>query len=239
MNEENLQPKKNIKEEVLNKIKTGQIGMRSKFYFLVKLGFLFALVVLIFFVSVFLLSFIIFSLNVEGSLFLIRFGSKGLYNFLFVIPWYLLVIDILLLILLDMLLKSFRFGYKRPVIYLFAGTFFVVTLVSTLLDFTSFHYDAMKNSHIKKVPFLPNIYEDVSSIIQKPGSWKGTVGKMDKNTFEFTYIINREGETGFALVTAKEGVKISDYLKEGDLVFVAGNMTSDHITAYGIKKLSQ
>lgn len=240
MNEENLKLQRNIKDEVLNKIKSGQINMRSKFYFLLKLGLLFTLVVFIFFVSVFLLSFIIFSLNVEGSLFLVRFGGKGLYNFLFVIPWYLLFIDILLLILLDVLLKSFRFGYKRPIVYLFGGTFFVVTLLSTLLDFTPFHYNAMRNENIKKVPFSNELYGGVSSIVQKPGSWKGMVDKVDRNTFLFTYLVNQNGDTATATVTStRSDIDLRNYLKVGDLVFVAGNINNNHITAYGIKKLNE
>jgi hypothetical protein len=160
MNEEN-KPQINIKEEVLNKIKSGQINMRSKAYFLVKLGFLSILTVLITLVSIFLLSFVLFSSSLDGSLFLVRFGGTGLYNFILTLPWYLLIVDIFLLLLLDVLLKSFSFGYKSPILFLFAGTFIVITAISTLLNFTPFHQKIMNTvERNKNLPFH-NIYDGV------------------------------------------------------------------------------
>jgi hypothetical protein len=238
MNEEN-KPQINIKEEVLNKIKSGQINMRSKAYFLVKLGFLSILTVLITLVSIFLLSFVLFSSSLDGSLFLVRFGGTGLYNFILTLPWYLLIVDIFLLLLLDVLLKSFSFGYKSPILFLFAGTFIVITTISTLLNFTPFHQKIMNTvERNKNLPFH-NIYDGVDSRYQKPGTWKGYVGVINGNSFKFSYVKGITGKFGEAEVFAVNEITVVDKLKEGDLVFVAGNILDNRIMAYGIKKLNK
>lgn len=238
MNEENkLQI--NIKDEVLKKIHSGQIGMRSKAYFLVKLGFLSILTVLITLVSIFLLSFILFSSSLDGSLFLIRFGGHGLYNFVLTLPWYMLLVDIFLFILLDLLLKSFKFGYKSPILFLFMGTFLVITAISTLLNLTSFHQNIMSRMEKNKNPIFHNIYSGVGSEHQKPGTWKGYVGPINGNSFKFRYVKGISGEMGDAEVFAVNEITVVGKLFEGDLVFVAGNILDNRIMAYGIKKLNK
>lgn len=228
-----------IKDRVLEQIKSGKVSMRSKAYFLAKLGLLSFVTVLTTLVSIFLLSFIIFSSSLDGSLFLVRFGGYGLYNFVLTLPWYLLVVDIFLLLFLDLLLKSFRFGYKSPVLYLFIGTIVVVTIVSTTLNMTSFHQRFMNTVGEGKVPFLPNIYTGVGSEKQKPGTWKGYVGKINGNSFKFKYVKGVSGEYGDAEVFAVNEITVVDKLLEGDLVFVAGNILDNRIMAYGIKKLNK
>jgi hypothetical protein len=238
MNEDN-KTQIDIKNEVLNKIKSGQINMRSKAYFLVKLGFLSILTILITLVSVFLLSFVLFSSSLDGSLFLVRFGGTGLYNFILTLPWYLLLLDIFLLILLDMLLKSFSFGYKSPVVFLFGGTFLFITIISTLINFTPLHQKIMNSVEGNKSPLFHNIYDGVDSRYQKPGTWKGYVGKINGNSFQFKYVKGITGQYGDAEVFAVNEITVVDKLMEGDLVFVAGNILDNRIMAYGIKKLNK
>ncbi len=228
-----------IKDKVLEQIKSGKIGMRSKSYFLAKLMLLVFVTILTTLVSIFLLSFIIFSSNLDGSLFLVRFGGSGLYNFLLTLPWYLLVVDIFLLLFLDLLLKSFRFGYKSPVLYLFIGTFIVITILSTTINLTSFHQNIMNRLGQEKVPYVPNIYSGVGSENQKPGTWKGYVGAINGNSFKFRYVKGITGEFGDAEVFAVSEITVVGKLAEGDLVFVAGNILDNRIMAYGIKKLNK
>lgn len=229
----------NIRESVLNRIHSGEINMRSRTYFLIRLALLCMTAILITFISIFLLSFVIFSSSLDGSLFLIRFGGEGLYHFFLTLPWFLLFIDVFLLIILDSLLKSFRLGYKNPVAYLFLGTVLIVTISSVLIDLTSFHQNVMSKIENNGVSLLPNIYSGVGSQIQKPGTWKGVVQKINENKFTFSYIKGVTGEYGVALVIAKTNVDVEKYLDVGDLVFVAGTLNNGEIMAYGIKKLSQ
>ncbi len=231
MNEENKQI--HIKEEVIKKIESGEIHMTSKAYFVFKLVVLAFLVVLIFFTSIFLLSYILFSLSAGGHFFLLRFGVEGVYNFFVTLPWFFLVINVLLVLLLDRLLKSFKFGYKSPALYLFIGTFVFVTLLSTLVNYTSFHGTMERRAYENKLPLGNDLYSGTRSPKALPNSFRGFVVSIEDNTFMMSI-----GTTTIKVVAVKD-LELKNHLKEGDLVFVAGKIVDREIKAYGIKKLSK
>ncbi len=223
---------KDIKEEVIKKIENGEIKMKSKSYFVFKLLCLAILVFMVFVVSIFFLSYILFSLSSGGHFFLLQFGLEGIYNFFITLPWIFLAINIFLLILLDKLLRSFEFGYKSPFLYLFIGTFIFVTIVSTLINLTSFHPKLMSNFGNKKIPLTDSFYKESVRPNHFPGSFRGVVLSVYMNTFDMTY-----GSTSIRVIALPDQ-ELENYLKEGDLVFVAGEIIDKEIKAYGIKKLS-
>lgn len=225
----------NIKEEVLNKIESGQIKMKSKTHFLFRLALMSFTIFFIFMISAFLISYIWFSLRTGGQIFLLSFGAKGFYNFILALPWFLLIINIFLLFFLDWLLKSFEFGYKSPILYLFMGTFVVITLAGTALNMTPFHLKMMKRAEEKKFP-LPGFYGDISTPKQTK-TFKGFVRTIDGNTFTIEYSHYSPGRSSTTRVVANPNIKLSDYLINGDYVFVAGSLNKDEIRAYGIKKI--
>lgn len=231
MNEENKQI--NIKDEIIKKIESGEIHMTSKSYFVLKLGLLASLIILIFFTSTFLLSYILFSLSSGGHFFLLRFGVEGIYNFFVTLPWTLLVVNVLLVLLLDKLLKSFKFGYKSPALYLFIGTFVFVTLLSTLVNLTSFHRNMEQRAVQKRLPLGNDLYSDTRSQKSLPNSFRGFVVSIQDNTFIMSF-----GSTTIKVVALKD-IELKNYLKDGDLVFVAGKIIDKEIKAYGIKKLNK
>lgn len=231
MNEDNKQI--NIKDEIIKKIESGEIHMTSKFYFMLKLGILASLIILIFFTSTFLLSYILFSLSSAGHFFLLRFGFEGIYNFFVTLPWILLVVNVLLVLLLDKLLKSFKFGYKSPALYLFIGTFVFVTLLSTLVNLTSFHRNMEQKAYQKKLPLGNDFYYSPNSLKSLPNSYRGFVVSILDNTFIMSF-----GTSTIKVVAIKD-IQLNDHLKEGDLVFVAGKIIDNEIKAYGIKKLNK
>jgi hypothetical protein len=232
MNEENTQL--NIKEEVIKKIESGDIQMKSKKYFVLKLILLATLIVLIFSVSTFLLSYILFGLSSGGHFIFLRFGFKGFYHFVLTLPWLMLILNVLLVLLLDRLLKSFRFGYKSPVLYLFIGTFIFVTLFSSLLNLTSFHGALGKRADERKLPNIGNkVYSGIRSPKSLPGSYRGVVVSISMNTFEMS-----QGSSSIKVI-ALPNLDLNEHLKVGDIVFVAGEIIDNQIKAYGIKKLNK
>lgn len=231
MNEENKQI--NIKEEVIKKIESGEVHMTSKWYFLFKLGLLAVLVFLIFIFSTFLLSYILFTLSSGGNLFLLRFGIEGIYNFFVTLPWILLFINIMFVLLLDRLLKSFRFGYKSPALYLFIGTFIFVTLLSTVVNYTSFHRYMQERAIQKRLPLGNNFYSSPKGPKPLPNAFRGFVSSIVDNTFIMSY-----GSTSIKVVAIND-IELKYHLKDGDLVFVAGKLIDREIKAYGIKKLNK
>ena len=123
MDDKNTSQNNSLKNKVLGKIQAGEIHMKSKSYFVLRVILTIFVVLLILIISGLIISFILFSLKTSGRLFLLDFGMRGVMGFAFGFPWLLLFVDIVLLVILDYMLKSFRFGYHSPVVYLFLGTF--------------------------------------------------------------------------------------------------------------------
>ena len=228
----------NIKEEILKKIDKGEINMKSKSYFIFRLVVLAFLIFMIFIFSTFLLSYVLFSIATKGNIFLLSFGAKGVYSFLMALPWFLLVVLVGLVLLLDRLLKSFAFGYKSPVLYLFIGTFVLVTILSALVNMTSFHGKLMKRGEERRLPLGNDFYGGINSYRPISGNFKGVVVYIKQNTFDMNYRAPI-GSFEVIKVVASPDIEIEKFLKEGDVVFVAGNLMDGQIRAYGIKKINK
>ena len=239
MENENITQNNNLKEKIFQKIKAGEVTMTSKYYFYCKVALLVFVIFITLLISAFLISYIMFSLRTGGHLFLLGFGSKGLYEFFIIFPWLILLVDIALLLFLDWLLKSFRFGYNSPIIYLFLGSFVVITSLGTLLTFTPLHKSMMRRAEDKGLPMMGGYYGQVRRSHSEQGIFRGTVVSIEGNTlllgpnpYDKDPHMNRQ-----ITVVGPEGMDLSTILNIGDEVFVAGNATNSQIWAYGVHKL--
>lgn len=231
---------KNIKEVILGKIQSGEIQMTSKSYFMLRLCLMASVIFLIFIASTFLLSYILFSINAGGYVYLLGFGMKGFYHFLVALPWLLLLIITGLLILLDRLLKSFEFGYKSPILYLFMATLTIITVFGLLVNSTSFHGSMMRRAEEKYPELAPGfngLYGDIRKSHKKTGVFRGTVYSISTSSFQITYESNDIESGQVKRVYVPEGVNIGSIIGVGDSVFIAGKASGEEIMAYGLHKL--
>ena len=108
--------------------------MHSKKYFVLRVIALAALVVLVVGISASICNFIFFSirLNHPGSPF--AGGPHGFGLFLEFFPWGLLLLDIIFIMLLEWLLRKFRFAYMTPSVYLLLGLLLIVVAIGFGLD---------------------------------------------------------------------------------------------------------
>ncbi len=230
----------NIKEHILEKIQSGEIRMTSKSYFVFRLCLMAFVMFLIFITSTFLLSYILFSMRAGGNVFLLGFGLKGFYHFILSLPWLLLGLNIGLLLLLDGLLKSFQFGYKSPILYLFVATFVLITAFGLLINFTPFHGSMMRRAEEKKPPLAPGfsgLYGDIRKSHRETGVFRGVVQSVSTSTFIIIYVSNDSESGQLKMVYTPKGVVIGNSLQAGDTVFIAGTEEGGNIMAYGIHKL--
>lgn len=238
MNEEN--PNK-IESEVLKKIQEGEVKMTSRKYFALKTGITVLVGVAIFTVSTMLVSFLIFSLSNRGDLFLLSFGTKGIYKFILVFPWYLLSLAALLLVGFDYLLRRFKFGYHSPIIYLFMGTLVFVTVFSFVINFTSFHNMLEKFADRNNLPFVKNMYGDIRRSHRDMGVFRGTVSFIGED-----YILVKpsyfdlDAEDEEIVVHAPKGVDLASFIEVGEEVYIAGDIaTGTEIISYGMHRMAR
>ncbi len=225
-----------LKDQVLRKIEEGKISMKPKAYFVFKVILLGTITVITFIITAVLVSYIIFSLKTGGHLFLLGFGARGIYKFLLLFPWVLFIIDAILLLFLDWLLKQFKFGYHSPIIYLFLVSLALITVFGSLIDVTSFHRGLLREAEASKLPFAGGLYDGLRKSHRKIGIFMGEVTSVSTSTFFMDYDdYDTPWPDGNIEVIAPTGFHV--ILVPKDEVFVAGDMINGEIHAYGIRKI--
>ncbi len=237
MNEELIKTN-DLKQKVLDQIQKGQVKMRPRVFFLFQVIALSFLVILIFLISVLLVSYMLFLVKTNGSLLLLGFGKRGLYEFFLVFPWLILIVDILLLFFLDFLLKKFKFGYHSPIIYLFLGTMVVIVVSGSLPTFSSVHGNFMRKAEHQNLPIAGSFYQDIRFSHQEKGIFRGEVISLQNNSF---IIKSRTHDLDQKEVLVKVifplNISTTSLVSIGEEVFVAGDLVDGEIRAYGIGKL--
>ncbi len=238
MTEENQ--KKEIEMTVLRKIEQGEVKMTPKLYFVAKAGMLVFVMFAVFVVSSILVSFIIFTLSNRGDLFLLGFGTKGILKFVLMFPWYLLVIGAFLLIFLDYLLRRFRYGYNRPLIYLFMATLVFVTLFSFLINFTSFHLRLESIAKRNNLPFIKDIYGNIVRSHRDKGVFRGVVSFVGEDYILIKpSVFDVDARDNELKVYSPSGMDLGSFVKVGDEIYIAGDVaTGTEIVSYGMHTMN-
>jgi len=227
-----------IKENVLEKIQKGDVHMRPKVYFVLKVVILVAVALCTLAVSAFLFSFIVFSIYASGKPFLLGFGSRGVFAFLALFPWLMLVVDVALLLLFEWLLHRFQFGYHRPFIYLFLVAASVVVASGLVMNAVSVHRSIYLQNEHAGVPVIGPFYEHLRRPSPGREIFLGQVLFIEGNIFTVRADDHdKDSDDGVRRVEAPAGMDVAGYLKAGDEVFVAGDDEGGRIRAYGVTKV--
>ncbi len=228
--------KDNIIQNVLEKIQNNELSVTPKAYFTIKLVGVILLLLLIGIIGVFLSSFIFFSMEVGDHTSLMGFGPTGFQVFLKLFPWYLFIIEICLICLLEYFLRSFKFGYKIPILYLLLGLIVVMCIGGALINLTSIHPRLLKNSNQNRLPSpIDRLYKNA----QKPlplgsGILRGVVSEVrgDEVVVE---IDDTKGAiySSSTIIFSKEA--INKKFKIGDSVFIRGEIKNGSFEVVDIK----
>jgi hypothetical protein len=226
----------NIKDNVLKKIQEGHVAMRSRASFILPTIALVAVMIAVLVVSIFLFSYILFSVRVSGYGALVGFGSHGLLRFLLFFPWFLLALDLFLIGLLGWIVRQFKFGYHRPLLYMFLGLLVLTILLSIAVDRgTRVHDDLLRRADRHELPGpFGEIYEGAR---QFPHPEHGTclcaITAVQGNTL-YAQDVN---STSTVMITVPPGYP-AEALHVGDVIFVAGGEeSSSTIRAFGIHRV--
>lgn len=228
------------KESVLAKIRERRIGMRSKlsFTFETALAGFVALVILA--VSVAIVSFILFGLRVNGHESLLAFGPRGIGSFLLIFPWPLLLLDVLLIVFLESLLRRFKFGYRSPILYLLLGLLAVAIAAGLALDRgTSFNDDLLQHADHGDLPApFGELYEHVRAPApHEHGIYRGTITAIGTSTMTMAHDdLDRDTDESSYTVVFPDGYATSS-LSVGERVYVAGDEEDHVIRAFGVNPL--
>jgi hypothetical protein len=239
----NNNPEQNqVQNEVLERIRSGQLQMRPRLFFILKTALVISLGALILVISVGLVSFISFGLRLSGNESLLHFGSKGTLIFLQVFPWGLAILDVALLVLLAWLLRRFRFGYRRSLLYLVAALIIGGAVAGLLFDReTRFHDERFEEAEAGELfgP-LESLYESAHSRApEEHGIFRGYVLEVLESSFVLTHDDHDNDEDdGTWTVRPPKSFDMKS-IQPGDRVYVAGEREEGEIEAYGVRILDR
>lgn len=137
-----------LENSIMGKIKSGKIGLKSKYLFLAEklgLGTAFALSVLL---SVLFFNLILFYLKETDNLKYLSFGKFGIFAFLESFPYLLVVVFVLLIGLSGYLITRSDISYKKPFGYLAVGLVVFIMLFGGILTFTNLAHGIEKQARI-------------------------------------------------------------------------------------------
>jgi hypothetical protein len=230
-----------LKKKIVDKIKSGEVTMRPKAYFVLKIFGLLALSILILITSALLFSFVLFTLRVSGRLFLLGLGWKGLSVFFGLFPWKTLIIEFGLLFILERLLRKFTFGYRHTTVYLVSVTMLLIIAAGFLLDATPIHPILFKAAREHRLPPPVNrFYEEARELPPHRDLFRATVILVSTSTVT---IVPESPNEDLPNVTSTVALPPPRYgaspvsFKPGDQVLVAGTVDDDVLRIYGIRPL--
>lgn len=226
----------NLKDKILEEIKSGEVKMRPRLYFTLKLVAVIVLTTGILCISVFILNFIVFGLRVSEHEALLGFGGRGLLMFIALFPWALVLGDIILIACLRLLLRHFQFGYKFPTLHLLAGLFFLSAILGFVADRATPLNDRLQAHHDRLPAPLNNFYDDADD---QPGRGSGIcrcqIVSIDNNVLVVSD--TQDGSTTLRIVLPMDNPHATTSgLTIGDIVFIAGREHDGFIDAFGMRR---
>lgn len=239
---ENKQEQKNInmKDNLLKKIRTNEITMRPKYYFIIKIVLIAVVSIIVLVVSVAIFNFISFTTRINGHDSLLGFGLRGFIFFLELFPWLLLIIDIVFVVLLEWLLRRFRFGNKIPVLYLLIAILIIAVSVGLVIDRgTSFNDNFLNHADQHHLPMLLNNYfENARQLPSLEGNstCKCIITAINGNVIsaqDIDFVVPKP----MTIVLSLPGSNATTSFSIGDVIFVAGRRHGNIIEAFGVSKL--
>ena len=220
-------------KKVLGKIKNDQIKMRPRARFVLKSVLIILGIFLIFFFTLYLISFIFFALRASGVWYLSGFGFYGFRASLVLLPWLLILIATVLLIILEILVKHFSFVYHRPILYSILGVVIFALLGSFIIDKAQFHSCLFQKAQEERLPVMGKFYRDLG-IEKDHNVCRGIILETTENGFQ---VKTPRGKVLNVNITSETQFPDGADIKKEDVVIILGERNDREIQAIGIRKV--
>ena len=222
-----------LKETIQEKIRSGALTMKPKVYFVLR-GLLYLVgMLLVLGLTFYLIGFIAFMFRANGVFILPEFGLRGVRTLFVSLPWFLIVLVVVLVIILELLSRHFFFVYRWPIVYSLLG--FVVVLGSggALLGQLSIHESMMRLAEERSLPFAGPLYRHFGRM-HFPDGHIGTI--LATSTSGFSLLV-RDGNIYAVMVTPGTRFPHGQLIMPDDVVMVMGLLDDERIEAFGIRKI--
>lgn len=228
------QPLETMEDRVLSAIKSREVKMRPRWYFILHDILATTAIVIVLLMAVYLASFIVFVLHQDGAWFVPVFGLAGWYSLFNALPWVLILVSALFIITLALLAQKYSPSYQWPLLYSLLAIFFLVATSSFLFVQTSFSSTLFDAPFFENVPFLHEYYPGVG-IFSPNDIHRGAISATTTSGFT---MVDFFGITSTVMVDDRTKFPFGDVFTIDDPVVVFGNRNrSGTIMAVGVEEL--
>ena len=204
-----------------------------------RVGFAVFLAVVILGISVFLFNFILFTVAASGRSLLLQFGSRGVLFFLLYFPWWLLALDIALMLVLERLLRQFKFAYRFPSLYVIVAVVVFILVAGYSLEHADSSHHLVPGTdsqgRVQRGGFLNGVRQAPRV---EQGVCRCTVVSVSGN--ELSVVDDDATASGPFTVVIPEGNPHVDIegLMPGEQIFVAGDIRNGVLYVFGLHRAS-
>lgn len=235
MNEHN----ENLKENILSVIESGKVKMRPKWHFALKTILLIVGTVLVAFAVLFLSSFIVFILRQSGVIFVPGLGGSGLGLFVRSLPWYLILLTIVFIIVLEFLVRKYSFGYGKPLFYSALVILLIAIFGGIILEMTPMHRGLYGYARNNRLPVAGSFYKNFGGTM-KHGFMgeKMVVGTIIQATSSGYILQTQNSEQITVYFDSETHFPFGKEFSQGDtVVAIVGTSNNGLNIAEGIRKI--
>ncbi len=232
MNEE--QGGKNIGGQVLEAIKHGKIKMRPRWHFVLKGVLLILGIILAFLFLLYLVSFMLFTMQQGGGWFAPVFGMRGWLLFLRSLPLLLMLVAGIFIVVLEMLVRKYSFAYRKPLLYSISAVLLLVLLGSAFV--APMHRGLFQSAQENKLPMMGVFYKNFGPPQRSKEVHRGEViGKSLDGGLQMQDVF---GGTSTVVVYPETRLPYGADFEMGDTIVVFGKKDgTGAIRAFGIREI--
>ena len=220
----------------MDAIHSGRVRMRPRWKFVLS-GALAGLgAIILLFTLLFIASFAIFTLRQSGALFVPVFGMRGLFAFFAALPLILIVLLVLFVVVLEVLVRRYRVGYRTPLLVSVVAILLIVVLGGYAIERTRIHEELSQQA--RGPGGLPAPFQMMygPGAQRVPDIYHGTIVAMIPGGF---LLADENGAgTTTILIDPSTRLPLGDGFGTGDQVVVFGEESSGTVHAIGVREIS-
>jgi hypothetical protein len=229
----NDESNKSIKDNVLKAIESGKATMKPKWHFVLRTTLLVLGMILSVLTGMYLVSLIIFILHRTGVWFIPGFRGLGL---LFTsLPWILVLVAVIFIVILEILVKKYSFGYRKPLLYSTIGVIVLVLAGGFVVAQTSLHRGLFERAREHRLGWGSGFYRQFGDQ-RSPGNL--AVGAVTQKLANGFWIQDPRGSALEIVVNDKTQYPTGNNIAVNDHIVVLGPRQGTTITAESIRKVA-
>lgn len=234
MNNQNSQKNRlPLSESVMKAVQGGMIKMRPRWHFILRAALAVTGSIVLGLFALYLASFIIFTLQRTGVWFVPAFGLRGIFTFLFSLPWLLILLTALFLVILEILVRRYSFAYRWPLLYSALAIVLAVLIGGFAVAKTPMHPRLINYEKGNGPLCCGGMYRDMD----RPRFRDIHVGKIIEFNQEGFTIENRGEEILLIVVNKQTKLPYGTDYSVDDVVVVFGPRHADTVDALGIRRI--